>query len=327
MADKSAIEWTDATWTPIRAKLVATATGNPRLGWHCEHASEGCRHCYAESMNRRLGTGLPFKPGHRRDIDIFLDEKMLTAPLRWKRPRKVFVCSMTDIFAAFITDEMLDRMFDVMEAAETDYVNGQWVRTPTHTYQILTKRSDRMRAYMAARFEKKRAYADAFKKCPTLEMRDSPAARWARQAADPDWYSNLWFGASVEDRNALLTRAGDLRQTPAAKRFFSCEPLIDDLGTVLLDGIDWVICGGESGRSARPMHPAWARSLRDQCVAAGVPFFFKQWGEHIADPAPGATWKDGSPVPADLEPVTFKRVGKKAAGRLLDGVEHNGMPA
>ena len=125
MADKSKIEWTDATWNPIRARNKATG----KVGWHCEHATTGCQFCYAENFNQRLGTGLPFKPGHRDDIKLFLDEQILKQPLRWKRPRKIFVGSMTDVFADFIPDAWLDRMFAVMALS------------PEHTFQVLTKRA------------------------------------------------------------------------------------------------------------------------------------------------------------------------------------------
>lgn len=132
MADNSAIEWTDATWNPVRARNLETG----KVGWHCEHATTGCEFCYAEGFNKRLGTGLAFKPGHRADIEIFLDEAMLTQPLRWKKPRRIFVGSMTDLFADFVPDEFIDRMFAVMALA------------PQHTFQLLTKRAARMREYL-----------------------------------------------------------------------------------------------------------------------------------------------------------------------------------
>src|SRR5258706_9709148 len=132
MGAKSDIEWTDASWTPIRAR-----TPDGKTGWHCEHASEECRFCYAEAFNRRLGTGLDFKPGHRKDIEIFLDSRMLLFPLQWKRPRKIFVCSMTDLFADFVPDDFIDQMFAVMALS------------PRHTFQVLTKRPLRMRDYLS----------------------------------------------------------------------------------------------------------------------------------------------------------------------------------
>lgn len=138
MSEHSTIEWTDSTWSPIRARLKEKIGRKAKgsLGWHCEHASEGCRNCYAEGFNRRLGTGLDFKPGHRDDVEIFLDEEMLLAPLRWKKPKIIFVCSMTDAFASFVRDEWLDRMFAVMALC------------PQHTFQVLTKRAERMREYI-----------------------------------------------------------------------------------------------------------------------------------------------------------------------------------
>ena len=133
MGDHSKIEWTDASWNAIRARNKATG----KVGWHCEHASPGCVHCYSESFNRdRLGTRLAFKPGHRDDVEIFLDEAMLLQPLRWRRPRKIFVCSMTDLFGEFVPDAMIDRVFAVMALA------------PQHTFLVLTKRSARLREYM-----------------------------------------------------------------------------------------------------------------------------------------------------------------------------------
>ncbi|TIX20773.1 DUF5131 family protein [Mesorhizobium sp.] len=337
MADKSAIEWTDATWTPIRARLWEIqndGSGKERIGWHCEHASEGCRNCYAEGFNRRLGTGRDFKPGElyreekrgyqNGEIKLFLDEAMLTAPLRWKKPRMIFVCSMTDLFADFVPDEWIDRVFAVMALA------------PQHTFQVLTKRAKRMRAYVS------RVSAS-----PIPRLSDDIAAWMGQFAAampdqanrsssdiadelarrlDPDnggWpLPNVWLGVSAERRVEWLERTTELRQTPAAVRFVSAEPLLGDLGQIDLTGLDWIIVGGESGPDARPMHPAWARSIRDQCAAADVPFFFKQWGEF----APART--SAPPSAADINHIGDHpvRVGKKAAGRLLDGVEHNAMP-
>lgn len=134
MADKTSIQWTDASWNPVRA--VTKELPNLK-GWHCEHVSEGCRNCYAESMNRRLGTRLDFKPGERKNIDIFVDYKLLQLPLKWKKPRQIFVGSMTDMFADFVTDAMLDEVFGIVAQA------------PQHTFQFLTKRAARMRRYNA----------------------------------------------------------------------------------------------------------------------------------------------------------------------------------
>jgi protein gp37 len=315
MGAQSAIEWTDATWNPIRARNVKTG----KVGWHCEHATTGCVVCYAERRNRWIGTGLPFKPGHLNgDVELYLDEEMLTAPLRWRRPRMVFVCSMTDLFADFVPDEWIDKMFAVMALS------------PQHTFQVLTKRAERMGRYMNAN-----------------SVRDS-ALR-----ANSKWpLGNVWLGVSTERQEEYEARKEHLRATPAAVRFFSFEPLIGPIKADYLG--DWVIVGGESGPKARPMHPQWARDLRDQCAAAGVPFFFKQWGEWRPCRAPVIEWSspDGlktavikvmpDPGSSELgtatdeqlrravlarESTAMARVGKKAAGRLLDGIEHNAMPA
>lgn len=332
MADKTNIEWTDASWTPIRARR----RGDGKTGWHCEHITTGCEHCYAERLNNRLGTGLPFKPGHRRDIKIFLDEKMLLAPLRWRKPRVIFVCSMTDLFADFALDEWIDRVFAVMALA------------PQHTFQVLTKRAKRMREYLTpdrrdawsragdplgdwAPLSPQEYYNQAhiFESVPTLQGRRciSVFSRWP--------LPNVWLGISAERQQEADERIPHLLATPAAVRFVSAEPLLGpvDLTNYLvgheLHGVDlsrdvgskvgacigwtpplnWVIAGGESGPRARPMHPDWARSLRDQCADAGVPFFLKQNGEYL------------------MAGDAMLRVGKKAAGRLLDGREHNAMPS
>ena len=350
MSDNSQIEWTDATWNPIRARNTKTG----KLGWHCEHATTGCEFCYAEGFNKRLGTGLAFKPGHRQDIEIFLDETMLTQPLRWKRPRMIFVCSMTDLFADFVEDRWLDRMFAVMGACEEKGLG--------HTFQILTKRPARMLAWMNEHGHK------SWNSC-----RLSTEAWPAR---------NVWLGVSAERQQEADERIPLLLSSPAVVRFISAEPLLDSIdlrwiaepddeadgvidalgGFNWIEGpgslapyrparpehtdrlmsrqivkerpsrLDWVIAGGESGPNARPMHPDWARGMRDQCAAAGVPFFFKQWGQWI----PGA--QAAHITDADLAKYTVQavisegrgnfcfKVGKKAAGRNLDGKLHNAMP-
>jgi protein gp37 len=310
MADKSKIEWTDASWNPIRARNKRTG----KVGWHCEHATTGCQLCYAENFNQRLGTGLPFKPGHRDDIELFLDEKILAQPLRWKRARKVFVGSMTDVFADFVPDAWLDRMFAVMALS------------PRHTFQVLTKRAKRMRDYVAepGRF----AYVAG---APVADCIGIPV-RWP--------LPNVWLGVSAERQQEADERIPLLLQTPATVRFISVVPLLGPIDlwngdpdprlnshkathTFLGEwwepgdnpkgpprrGLDWVIVGGESGPGSRPMHPDWARLLRDQCATADVPFFFKQWGEW----APGAR-------------SVVERVGKKLAGRVLDGKTDSEFP-
>lgn len=331
MAANSKIEWTDSTWTPVRARLPLWEKTSPggneygqgKVGWHCEHVSEGCRNCYAETMNKRLGTGLDFKPGNRSEIELFLDEKILLAPLSWRKPRMIFVCSMTDLFADFVPNEWIDRMFVVMALC------------PQHVFQILTKRPERMREYLSQpRIEERWIRADTYK------IQANTAVRWRSPLP------NVWLGTSCEDQATAAARTNFLRETPAAIRFLSLEPL---LGPIVpnLTGISWVICGGESGHGARPLHPHWARSLRDQCAVAGVPFFFKQWGafrlgEYHESQDSCIHWFDGEKeFYSDHQDIKYGDhwlsndgvkltiaypTSKKRAGRLLDGVEHNGMP-
>lgn len=319
MSEHTAIEWTDSTWTPIRARcweIQDDGSGKERIGWHCEHVSEGCRNCYAEGINRRLGTGYDYKPGNLRGKpgyygggierpEIFLDEKMLLAPLKWKKPRMIFVCSMTDLFADFVTDEMILRILDVIRRTSWDggsncgkINNG----AGEHTYQVLTKRSGRMAAFMKR-----------------LRWRRDPDGGGTMYLADDNQpalvMKNLWLGVSAEDQKTADERIPDLLQTPAAVRFVSLEPLLGAITLPLRYGfpdhidrngnghwsppqLDWIIVGGESGPHGRPMHPDWPRAIRDQCVAAGTAFFFKQWG--------GKT--------------------PKSAGRLLDGKVWDQMP-
>lgn len=330
MADRSAIEWTDASWNPIRARNLKTG----KVGWHCEHATTGCEHCYSEGFNKRLGTGLDFKPGHRKDIEIFLDETMLTLPLRWKKPRKIFVCSMTDAFADFVTDEMLDKMFAVA------------MLCPQHTLQVLTKRAARMRRYFAGD-PQERILRRTRGGYASVEVSTAKSYRsTTKLGGEFSWpLPNVWLGVSAERQQEADERIPELLATPAAVRFVSLEPLLGHISLHALNlatptpsdaltgvqcvpddsaegyrneptaRLDWVIVGGESGRQARALHPDWARSLRDWCQACGIAFFFKQWGEW----APGA-------LNEHWEGVAMRRVGKKAAGRLLDGIEHNEFP-
>ncbi len=308
MADKTRIEWAanpdgtpGATWNPIRAR--DTVTG--KIGTHCVHASDGCAHCYAEAHNRRGmtpgGTGLAYTKQNEARVEIFLNEKMLLKPLQIKKPTTFFLSSMTDVFADFVSDEIIDELLGVMQIC------------PRHTFIVLTKRAARARKYFARLDERQRA----------LEC--NAAVDWL------NWpLPNVWLGVSVEDR-FNVPRIWDLILTPAARRVISFEPLLEDVSLRLrdvwrpgdtLDGvtpcIDWVIVGGESGPGARPMHPQWARDLRDLFVPAGVPFFFKQWGAH-------------TPIGIDdqgeaLATPPMLRVGKAAAGRHLDGRTHDERP-
>lgn len=401
MGDKSKIEWTDATWNPI-------------VG--CSVVSPGCTHCYAMGQAARIER---MQPGsHYAQTTMVVSQNkafarppgksvwtgkvalapdhILTAPLRWKRPRRVFVNSMGDLFHESVPDEWIDRVFAVMALA------------PQHTFQVLTKRSVRMREYLTRTTEPSGKYI-------TVEddgtFHDTPKAFWSAHAAlcdmlpiapavalnfaaewqdnhypDGDGFLQKWplpnvqLGVSVEDQRRADERVPDLLATPAAVRLVSAEPLLGQIdfervGT--LDGIraalpgivereeqgrptsgagsisaaqidaigsryssitffqtpdhmggftaasprqwprlDWIIVGGESGPRARPMHPDWARSIRDQCAAAGVPFFFKQWGE----------WAPAMANTGDAGDGLMTRVGKHRAGRLLDRREHSEFP-
>lgn len=220
MSDQSKIEWTDATWNPIRG---------------CTKISPGCAHCYAETFAERFRgvAGHPYEQG----FDLRLVPEKLDEPLRWKKPRRIFVNSMSDLFHQRVPLFFVGQILSVMLCADH------------HQYQVLTKRSWRLRQVA------NNDYPD-----PSLSRR------------------HIWWGVSVEDRKHGLPRIEDLRQSHVARRFLSIEPLLEDLGTIDLSGIDWVIVGGESGRWARPMAYEWVENIRQQCEAAGVPFFFKQWG-------------------------------------------------
>jgi protein gp37 len=219
MSDHTTIEWTDATWNPVRG---------------CTKISPGCKHCYAETFAERFRgvPGHPFEQG----FDLRLVPEKLEQPLQWKKSRRIFVNAMTDLFQDKIPPAYSARVGRVMERAS-------W-----HLFQVLTKRHERL-----------------------LEL----------LSGDLQWMGSLpnaWFGVSVEDRRYGVPRIDSLRRTPAGVRFLSIEPLLEDLGTLDLRGIDWVIVGGESGPRARPMQPDWVLSIRDQCRKQRVPFFFKQWG-------------------------------------------------
>lgn len=420
MAALTSIEWTDRTWNPVRG---------------CSRVSEGCRHCYAEGIAARFGgSGQPYeglgafvdRPGGKREARwtgaVRLVESVLTEPLTWRKPAFVFVNSMSDLFHEGLPDEAIDKVFAVMALA------------PHLTFQVLTKRPERMREYFRGR---DRPNAD-----PMYGLLHGPMMRRVEKtmqtAIDATFpLRNVWLGVSIEDQSTADARIPILLDAPAAVRFVSAEPLLgpvnirqwmNDWGcgcgyggdhtldhcpncgwvgegpTIEFEGgdapgncpvcdnplsdyyacpecegtsrdgsgfgpnsvcVDWVICGGESGPGARPMHPDWARGLRDQCKAAGVPFFFKQWGkwassafnitsgemvfrqfdsfEHWVNKA--STWINGGicldrtgtnlSIGRDFMaardegrfPVTIMhRVGKRAAGRTLDGVIHDARP-
>jgi len=209
MADNSHIEWTEATWNPV--------TG-------CTKVSAGCKHCYAEKLAKRLHAMGNHRYEHGFSVTLHWD--LLDRPRSWKRSKVIFVNSMSDLFQPAVPLDFIRRVFDTVAAC------------PQHTFQVLTKRSERLREV----------------------------------AGDLDWPANLWMGVSVEDER-VLHRVDDLRAVPAKVRFLSCEPLIGPLEDLRLDGIQWVIVGG-----ARPMDRAWVLDIRDQCRDNGVAFFFKQWG-------------------------------------------------
>jgi protein gp37 len=314
----TAIEWTDETWNPV--------TG-------CTKVSPGCDNCYAERVTERWqGKGTFDK--------VVLHEDRLAKPLSWRKPRRVFVNSMSDLFHDDVPDEFIARAFAVMACA------------PQHTFQVLTKRHGRMRSLLSSDVTQQ-AVMDRL----DLLMAD------AEPYAYPHWpLSNVGLGVSVEDQRWAGIRISALLDTPAAVRFLSCEPLLGPIDlTELAPGlvysnrgfnalvgeprIDWVIVGGESGPGARPMHPDWPRSLRDQCTAAGVPFFFKQWGEwspdllvnygegngrrlhyerafvRAADGSHAVLGDGGGPGTA------MDRIGKHRAGRELDGRTWDEYPA
>lgn len=224
MSQQSAIEWTKATWNPL--------TG-------CTEIGPGCLNCYAKKISRYLrGMG---NPNYRNGFRVTLQPQMLSKPLTWVKSKTIFVNSMSDLFHGKVPDEYIEVVAKVMMMAS-------W-----HTFQVLTKRSDRM-----------------------LDLLQDKL----RFAAE---LPNVWWGVSVDDRKHGLPRIDHLRATPARTRFLSIEPLLENLGDFDLKGIHWVIVGGESGHGARPMQPAWVRPIRAACRKARVPFFFKQWGIYGAD--------------------------------------------
>ncbi|MFD8496282.1 DUF5131 family protein [Amycolatopsis sp. NPDC059657] len=265
------IEWTDETWNPV--------TG-------CTKVSAGCDHCYAEVMHERFN-------GKGSFATVQLKPSRLDKPLGWKRPRKVFVNSMSDLFHDQVPDEFIAKVFAVMASC------------PQHTFQLLTKRHARMRSLLNDAAWR----SSVFLRESVIPGRSRPLPSWP--------LPNVWLGVSTEDQRWADIRIPALLETPAAVRWISAEPLLGPIdirryipekiadweadlldaprGSATVGGLDWVVVGGESGHRARPMHPNWARSVRDQCASAGVPFFFKQWGEwgpapwtvRVCDPAVG----------------------------------------
>lgn len=315
MAETSTIEWTDATWNPI--------TG-------CTMVSAGCTNCYAMRLAGGRMKNHPSRVGLTRESGgrpvwtgkVRFNIRWIDEPLRWTRPRRIFVCAHGDLFHEEVPDEWIDRVFAVMALAHR------------HTFQVLTKRPERARAYLNTPGVIGRAVAQAIKMINEGQTKSSFMVA-------PDQLPNVWLGTSIEDQVTADARIPHLLATPAAVRFVSAEPLLGpvDLRTVDADdtgetdalagltfcegrnepadhaAIDWVIVGGESGPGARPMQEEWALALRDQCVAAGVAFHFKQWGEF----APSTEFRDGERL--------MVRRGKADAGRVLDGRKWDEMPA
>lgn len=316
MSQNSKIEWTDATWNPV--------TG-------CTKVSPGCAHSYAERITERF-----HGPGSFEKVVCHPDR--LGIPLHWRHPRRVFVNSMSDLFHEDIPIEFIARVFNVMACATVDcgkrhkHEEECWTGDP-HIFQVLTKRPQRMREVLKALPEF----------CSENLSGDS-AINLSFEVGNGWPLPNVWLGVSCENQHFADERIPLLLATPAVVRFVSCEPLLGPIDLTarrcflslsdpkrngVLTGSDrflnWVIVGGESGPGARPMHPEWARSLRDQCIASGVPFFFKQWGEWA--PRKSGRYIRG-PVPEYRVPNEngMMRVGKRAAGRLLDGQEWSEYP-
>lgn len=345
---RSKIEWTDSTW-------------NPTTG--CTQISDGCDHCYAKAITERFH-------GQGSFDRIQLHPDRLDAPLRWRKPRKVFVNSMSDLFHKDVPDEFIARVWAVMAMA------------PLHTFQVLTKRHGRMQSILTStkfwRLVGDAGYSIALDRASGHYPQSGPMKLTAE--SKPPGYvpgkpneqgyweadqplPNVWLGVSVEDQRAAEFRIPALWETSAAVRFVSCEPVLASVdlsviktrrGTLSVAplevaydqdtgrgrrGIDWVIAGGESGQNARPMHPDWARNLRDQCVAAGVPFHFKQrgqWTWDAPDGQPAARWwvsaatgrlaDERTALASGGDWCGVWRVGKTAAGRELDGETWDQFP-
>lgn len=317
MSANTAIEWTrNDDGTPGR-------TWNPVTG--CTKISDGCTNCYAETIAERFRGHAAFPNG----FDVQVRANKVNDPLTWRKPTRVFVNSMSDLFHADIDQAWIADVFAVMAAAQK------------HTFQLLTKRHARMRSLLNS---------------PEFVAQVRSRALGKGLSADQwQWpISNLWLGVSVENQEWADIRIRPLMQTPAVVRFLSCEPLLGPIqfhrghthcpthdfpggfctgGCPDLIAPNWVIVGGESGRQARPMNPQWATSLRDQCAEADIPYFFKQWGEWAPSgylvirsrPEPGSVLV-GEPVDEHGHRVELRRIGKKAAGRELDGITHDAFP-
>lgn len=330
------IEWTEATWNPV--------TG-------CTPVSAGCANCYA----RRMATRFAGRNGYPADepFRVTLHPGKLADPLRWKKPRRVFVCSMGDLFHERVAAHTIAQVWAAMAVC------------PEHIFQVLTKRPQQMHDWLTDNNVRGMAAMEA---ANMVEDGDIQFDAVSHAFDKTGCLSNVWLGVSIEDQATADERIPLLLQCPAAVRFASYEPALGPVdlygekrdylsnlgrrnGPVIQRGLDWVIAGGESGPGARPAHPDWFRSVRDQCAEAGVPFFFKQWGEWLTWEEVGeknvgggivsmfrdaASGCDNDDVPIfhglrehewdEYGGATAYRVGKKRSGRRLDGREHNGMP-
>ena len=297
------IEWADCVINPIQDVIK----GKSGRGYHCTKVSPGCDHCYAEGMNNRFGNSLPFD-GRKAKFELIQSE--LEKPLHWKKSRRIFVQSMGDLFHEDVSDFDI---FRVVKAMHRSNFNGN-----KHTFILLTKRPERMAAYFAD-------FKNNFGSGSDYKFYEENPSRATR---------NMWLGVTAENQEQADKRIPILLQIPAAVRFVSVEPMLGPVdllavpcgripgyaGLRLGDMLHWCIAGGESGPKARPVHPDWVRSLRDQCINAGIPFFFKHWGE----------WLHHEQIQNDIynkmfagggEPRgnVYYKFGKKAAGRILDG--------
>jgi protein gp37 len=362
MADTK-IEWTrnpddskGKSWNSLRARRKDTG----KVGWYCQKKSPGCAHCYAERNNLRvnaagkgIGNGALYTPAPLAIIEPFLDEKTLLEPLHWRKPTTVFVCSMTDLFGSWVKDEWIDRIYAVEALC------------PQHTFIHVTKRPERRLQWMTALLKAGNEWSQKINKPFTPS--DVLILRWMHWTMNrgPAFPYHPWPLPNVrelvtvcnqEEADALIPI---LLDTPAACRGVSIEPMLGPVtvekhircpkcGYTARDAsfqmdhhlcseptprrLDWVICGGETGPGARPMHPDWARSLRDQCAAAAVPFFFKQWGEFAParlQHVEGCVNHTNGRYHFEFDPLCkgeMKRLGKRSAGCLLDGREWKQFP-
>lgn len=333
---KTSIQWADHSINPFRARNLETGA----VGHFCVKISPGCKFCYASKMQNPYLTQLEYVAENRSKVELFLEEKALEEVIRRRKPTRYFWCDMTDALLEDYPDEWIDRCF------------GAMALTPQHTHMVLTKRHERLLMWSTRKFlaGDVQVHANDLRdryKIPCAAVIQGNAMTMSLEEklgvidCEPWPLPNVHLGVSVEDQQHADERIPLLLKTPAAVRFLSVEPLlglvdltrlrpagcsgwIDAIGRRehrgpsvfhVETGLDWVIVGGESGPGARPMDIAWVRSIRDQCRAALVPFFFKQWGEHA--PVSGCAYHIAPPM---------QRVGKKKAGRILDGRTWDEIP-